>query len=87
MIDDLLEAVGAKDIADIGEMVLELVGNKVVVISNMLGVLMLDSNEIHVKASKHQKAVIKGEMLEVREMNKNEMTIAGRIHSVHMEAL
>ncbi|MBQ9790178.1 MAG: YabP/YqfC family sporulation protein [Clostridia bacterium] len=87
MFDELLSAVGVKDISEIGEMLVQVVGRHVVLITNMQGVLLLSENEIQVKASKHQKAIIKGDFLEVSAMNKNDITISGRIFSVEFEGI
>ena len=87
MIDEFLGAIGANDIADIGEMVCQSVGNHLIVITNMQGLLLLTDTEIQVKADKRQKAIVRGEFLEVSTLNKNDITISGRILSVSFEGI
>ena len=87
MLDEFLGAIGAKDIVDIGDMVCQAVGNHLIVITNMQGILSLGDTEIQVKSSKHQKATIKGEFLEVSALNKNDITISGRISSLSFEGM
>ena len=87
MIDELLDAVGVSDVSRVGEMVLLVMGGKSIAIENMLGLLTLDESMIVVKASKHQKVIIEGEMLEVLSLTKNDISIRGRILSVRYEKL
>ena len=87
MIDELLDAVGVSDVSRVGEMVLLVMGGKSIAIENMLGLLTLDESMIVVKASKHQKVIIEGEMLEVLSLTKNDISIRGRILSVRYEQL
>ena len=87
MIDELLDAVGVSDVSRVGEMVLLVMGGKSIAIENMLGLLTLDESMIVVKASKHQKVIIEGEMLEVVSRTKNDISIRGRILSVRYEQL
>lgn len=82
MLDEILKTVGAKDIADIGQMFVQMVGTHVVVITNMNGLLELSSTQVVVRANKHQKFVISGENLECSELNKTEVTVKGRINSL-----
>ena len=87
MIDELLDAVGVSDVSRVGEMVLLVMGGKSIAIENMLGLLTLDESMIVVKASKHQKVIIEGEMLEVLSLTKNDISIRGRLLSVRYEQL
>ena len=87
MIDEFLEAVGVKDISEIGKVVAHLVGSELIEISNMLGLVSLSDDEIVVRADKHRNLKICGDFLNVLSMNKNDIVVKGRIKKVEFEGL
>jgi len=86
MIDEVLEAIGVKDLANIQEAIITIVGGKTVVVTNMLGVLELSDTKIVLKASKNKNVAIFGEYMEVMLLNKHEITIRGRIFTIDYKA-
>ena len=85
MVDDILKAVGVKDIASIGEPIVQVVGMNTLNILNMQGVVLLENCEILLKGNKNFNIRIIGENLVCKMMNKNEATIVGRIENVSWE--
>ena len=86
MIDEVLSAVGVKDLADIQEATVTVIGGKTVVVTNMLGILELSDTKIVFKAAKNKNIAILGEYMEVLLLNKHEITIRGRINLVDYKA-
>ena len=84
MIDDILKAVS--DIAKINVPLVQVVDNKTVCVLNMQGVIMLEKHEILLRATKNYNIQILGQDLVCKMMNKNEITISGRINSVFWES-
>ncbi len=82
MFDELLSAIGAKDIAEIGETMVAIVGSRLVAVSNMQGLLFLSDEEIRFKGEKGKVIAVLGEFLVVKEFNKNDLVISGRISCV-----
>lgn len=82
MIDELLSAIGAKDIAEIGETMVSIVGTRLVAVSNMQGLLSLSDEEIRFKGEKGKVISVFGEFLVVKEFNKNDIVVSGRISGV-----
>jgi len=87
MLDEILKAVGVKDIAEINEPMVSAVGNHVVVVTNACGLISLADNMVEVKGNKSYKIVISGDLLECGMFNKNEIQVSGRINSVSWEKL
>ena len=82
MLDDFLSAVGATDIAKISEPVIYMQSNKVVSVSNILGVISLESDNIILLLSKHKNMLIQGKDLICKSLNKNEIIVDGNIVSI-----
>ena len=85
MIDELLKAVGATDIMKISEPIVQAVGCNCILVSNMQGLLTLESDQILLRATKNYNIRIIGSGLICKMMNKNEITVSGKLDSVTWE--
>jgi len=85
MIDELLKSVGVDEIVKISEPIVQTVGNRCLLISNMQGILELEQDRLLVKATKNYNILILGSGLICKMMNKNEVSVAGKIMSVSWE--
>ena len=87
MLDEILQAVGVKDLASINEPMVSVVGNHVLVITHSAGLISLSETKIEVKGNKSYKIVVSGDNLECGMFNKNEIQVSGRINTVSWEKL
>ena len=87
MFDDILKAVGVNDLAKISEPVVQVVGTKTICVLNMLGVVLLSSDEILLRATKNYNIRICGQNLVCKMMNKNETIVSGRISNISWECV
>lgn len=87
MLDDLLLAVGVKDITEISQPLVQMVSDNILYVCNMKGVRKLSDDEVVVCLSKKQNLKIMGSQLKCKMLNKNEITIQGKICSVVFELI
>lgn len=87
MLDDLLSLLAGKDVLSFGEPIVQLVSNHHVIILNCLGLIELEREYVKVKGTKNYNIRVCGENLICKTMNKNEITISGRINNISLESL
>ena len=87
MLDELFKAVGVKDLTNISEPIINMVGNHLVIVTNSMGIMDLSDSLVCVKADKTKKIIIEGEFLECMMLNKSEVQVKGRILDVRWEKL
>ena len=87
MLDEILKVVGVKDISDINEPIIQLVGNHAISITNACGLLVLEETRVEIRAGKSYKIIITGESLETNMISKHEISLQGRIISVAFDKL
>jgi len=83
MLSEFFDAVGISEISKIQGVRVQMVSNSIVLVSNMLGILTLEQDKIELKADKNQLLIIEGDYLEVITLNKNDISVRGRIRSVN----
>ena len=79
MIDEILDMAGVKDLSRFNDVMITVLGTKRIVVTNIGGVMELSDSEIVLNVNNSQKLLIVGEYLAVKEMNKNEIVVDGRI--------
>lgn len=87
MLDELLSTIGGKDVLSFGEPIVQLVSNHCCIILNCNGLLELEDSFVVVKGTKNYNIRVNGENLICKTLNKNELTIVGRILNVCLESL